>query len=88
MPSFGKDTIRKFVANTSELKKLAARNFEDLLQVGIFLHLTCNNSLYLVNTVRDPCVRRSFTRAAQHCHLEIALHRRPLAWNGQIAIAF
>ncbi|KZP06410.1 hypothetical protein FIBSPDRAFT_764436 [Athelia psychrophila] len=35
MPSFGKDTIRKFVANTSELKKLAARNFEDLLQCAI-----------------------------------------------------
>lgn len=40
MPSFGKDTIRRFVANTSELKKLAARNFEDLLQV-------CTSDLYI-----------------------------------------
>ena len=37
IPSFGKDTIRKFAANPSELKKLAARDFENLLQVCIIL---------------------------------------------------
>ena len=30
---FGKDTIRRFANNASQMKKLAARNFEDLLQV-------------------------------------------------------
>lgn len=34
MPTFGSDTIRKFCNNVSELKKLAARDFEDLLQVS------------------------------------------------------
>ncbi|GBE88316.1 hypothetical protein SCP_1301310 [Sparassis crispa] len=32
VPIFGQDTIRKFSANVSEMKKLAARNFEDILQ--------------------------------------------------------
>ena len=31
--TFGHGTIRKFAANSSEMKKLAARDFEDLLQV-------------------------------------------------------
>ncbi|KAG6904966.1 hypothetical protein DXG01_005923, partial [Tephrocybe rancida] len=32
IPTFGRDTIRKFAANTSELKRLGARDFADLLQ--------------------------------------------------------
>jgi hypothetical protein len=35
MPTFGQDTIQRFSSNTSELKKLAARNYEDFLQVRI-----------------------------------------------------
>lgn len=35
IPTFGRDTIRRFTSNTSELKKMAARNYEDFLQVGI-----------------------------------------------------
>lgn len=34
VPTFGKATIRKFSSNASSMKKLAARDFEDLLQVG------------------------------------------------------
>jgi hypothetical protein len=33
IPTFGRDTIRRFANNVSEMKKLAARDFEDLLQV-------------------------------------------------------
>lgn len=33
MPTFGRDTIRRFASNTSEMKKMAARDFEDILQV-------------------------------------------------------
>ena len=33
IPSFGRDTIRRFAANCSEMKKMAARDFENLLQV-------------------------------------------------------
>ncbi|KZP02363.1 hypothetical protein FIBSPDRAFT_905925, partial [Athelia psychrophila] len=32
VPSFGRDTIRRFSSNVSELKCLAARDYEDLLQ--------------------------------------------------------
>jgi hypothetical protein len=32
-PTFGPAIIRKFSANSSEMKRMAARNFEDLLQV-------------------------------------------------------
>jgi hypothetical protein len=34
MPTFGFDTIRLFANNASEMKKLAARDFEDPLQVS------------------------------------------------------
>lgn len=33
VPTFGRGTIRRFSNNVSEMKKLAARDFEDLLQV-------------------------------------------------------
>jgi hypothetical protein len=33
VPTFGRDTIRKFSSNSSEMKKMAARDFEDILQV-------------------------------------------------------
>ncbi|KAG6914252.1 hypothetical protein DXG01_001450 [Tephrocybe rancida] len=32
VPTFGRDTIRRFSRNASELKKMAARDYEDLLQ--------------------------------------------------------
>lgn len=33
MPTFGVSTIRRFSTNSSEMKKMAAHNFEDILQV-------------------------------------------------------
>ena len=35
VPTFGSSTIRRFSENASGMKKLAARNFEDLLQVRL-----------------------------------------------------
>ena len=35
MPTFGSSTIRCFAMNASKMKKLAARDFEDLLQVSL-----------------------------------------------------
>jgi hypothetical protein len=35
VPTFGRSTIRHFSENASGMKKLAARNFEDLLQVRL-----------------------------------------------------
>ena len=36
VPTFGRGTIRHFDSNASGMKKLAARDYEDLLQVHIF----------------------------------------------------
>lgn len=35
IPTFGRSTIRKFSQNASGMKKMAARNYEDLLQVSL-----------------------------------------------------
>ena len=37
IPTFGRSTIRTFHRNASAMKKLAARDFEDLLQVYFYL---------------------------------------------------
>jgi hypothetical protein len=42
MPTFGLSTIRKFANNASEMKKLAARDFEDLLQVRTWIVASIN----------------------------------------------
>lgn len=34
VPSFGRDTIRRFANDVSDLKQLAARDYEDILQVS------------------------------------------------------
>jgi hypothetical protein len=34
---FGNGVIRKFANNTSEMKRLAARDFEDILQVFVLI---------------------------------------------------
>ena len=36
MSTFGRGTIRRFPSNVSEMKKMAARDFEDILQVRNF----------------------------------------------------
>ena len=33
-PTFGRDTIRKITYKVSDMKQLAARDYEDILQVG------------------------------------------------------
>ncbi len=38
VPTFGRDTIRRFANNVSELKKLGARDYENLLQVLFHKH--------------------------------------------------
>lgn len=36
VPTYGNGVIRRFTNNTSEMKKLAARDFEDILQARLF----------------------------------------------------
>ena len=47
IPTFGRDTIRKFVKNVSGMSKLAARDFEDLLQVYQSFAVTFTVCLWL-----------------------------------------
>jgi hypothetical protein len=63
IPTFGRSTIRKFHTNTSEMKRLAARNFEDILQV------CCGSSIYqcelmtlrsTISSVRSRYLKASF----------------------------
>lgn len=37
VPTFGRDTIRRFRRNVSDLQKMAARDYEDILQVSHLL---------------------------------------------------
>jgi hypothetical protein len=65
--SFGADTIRKFSTNTSELKKLAARDFENLLQACYSL---ADNSWLLItaqcaNAVFDGLLPEPHNRKVQ-----------------------
>jgi hypothetical protein len=38
VPTFGRDSVRRFSNNVSELKRLAARDYENLLQVRVLLY--------------------------------------------------
>ena len=44
IPPFGNGTIQKFHSNVSEMKRLAGRDWEDILQVNSQLHNSYNSS--------------------------------------------
>ncbi len=50
MPTFGRDTIRRFSNSVSELKKLGARDYENILQV--FQKNSKNLALSLICTFK------------------------------------
>ena len=60
VPPFGRSTIRKFHNNASAMKKLAARDFEDLLQVYFIFFNPVAYCLYYL--VRYPRFRGPFAR--------------------------
>jgi len=45
LPTFGSSVIQKFANNTSEMKKLAAHDFKDILQVSFHCSSFCVGSL-------------------------------------------
>ena len=53
---FGRDMIRWFSMNVSEMKRLAAYDFEDLLQVCNSSVATCRIPTDLSSAVRSPSV--------------------------------
>ncbi len=61
VPSFGRDSIRRFTNNVSELNKLGARDYENLLQVRLFrlyrdvAIVSDALGIILIQTVFDPC---------------------------------
>jgi hypothetical protein len=60
MPTFGSSTIRRFANNASEMKKLAARDFEDLLQVSDMIWLFQEAIvLKMPPSVQYSCLRRT-----------------------------
>ena len=61
MPTFGHSTIRRFCTNTSEMKKLAARNYEDILQV-------CNTGIIEPNLTELPSRSVLYLRS-RDCYL-------------------
>ena len=48
--AFGRSTIQKFSNDVSAMKKLAGRDFEDLLQVCNVLQLSCISPCNVLNT--------------------------------------
>jgi hypothetical protein len=47
MPTFGRDTIRKISSSASEQKKMAARDYEDYLQVYLMHYLSQSHMLII-----------------------------------------
>ena len=53
VPTFGRDTIRQFANNISKLKKLAACDFEDILQVSYILQYSFDIFRFIASTDCD-----------------------------------
>ncbi|KAG2336702.1 hypothetical protein BDR05DRAFT_896368 [Suillus weaverae] len=69
VPTFSRGTIRKFSENASGMKKLTARDFEDLLQVcfliALRLHTDTTLSFLDTSTTRIGKILRRFSRETE-----------------------
>ncbi|KAI0349066.1 hypothetical protein OH77DRAFT_1499676 [Trametes cingulata] len=69
VPTFGRDTIRRFGTNVADLKKMAARDFEDMVQCAIPVFEG------LLPTAHDRLVRQMLFRLATwHALAKLRLH--------------
>jgi hypothetical protein len=60
VPTFGNGVIRAFADNTSEMKKMAARDFEDILQVvPTYTELFFTQFSDRLSSVFHTCIRRA-----------------------------
>ena len=59
LPNFG-DSIRKFTSNASEMKKLAARDLENLLQVCFNISALFSNIFIVIFSVLSPFLKASY----------------------------
>ncbi|KAJ3524831.1 hypothetical protein NM688_g8496 [Phlebia brevispora] len=69
VPTFGRNTIRRFTSNTSDMKKLAARDFEDMLQVALLVFEGLLDEPY--NTIILDVL---FTLAMWHALAKLRIH--------------
>ncbi|TFK81828.1 hypothetical protein K466DRAFT_648231 [Polyporus arcularius HHB13444] len=70
IPTFGRDTVRRFGPNISAMKKLAARDFEDILQCAYFTF-----DGLLADTAHDKIVMKMiFVLATWHALAKLRLH--------------
>jgi hypothetical protein len=71
VPTFGRSTIRRFSTNASEMKKLAARNYEDLLQVRLASSMPAlgppNRFISVPYPFSTACYLNHITKPSPHC---------------------
>ena len=88
IPTFGRGTIRCFADDVSDMKKLAGRDFEDILQVNPFttIFLRPDRSISTATTVYYPCIRRPSAQGSQRhragppvrtCNMVVLLTAQP-----------
>ncbi|KAF9472386.1 hypothetical protein BDN70DRAFT_900592 [Pholiota conissans] len=70
VPTFGRSTIRKFTENASAMKKMAARNYEDLLQCA----LPVFDGLFVTSEHDKDISSLLFTLAEWHCLAKLRMH--------------
>ena len=70
IPTFGRSTIRRFHNNASAMKKLAARDFEDLLQCA----LPAFEGLFATRAHNTAIQDLVFTLAEWHANAKLRLH--------------
>ena len=86
MLTFGHDTIRKLPKNVSELSKLAARDYEDILQVRVTT--TAQKPLIDYIQVLNPGIRWSISQRGQQEHRRTPVSACYLACLRQTAPAY
>ena len=85
MPTFNGDTIRKLPDKVSELSKLAARDYEDILQVRE--STVAQQPMINQAQVLNSGIRWTISRAGQQEHQRAPVSTRYLARLRQIALA-
>ena len=81
IPPFGVDGIRKIRSNRSELKKMTAHDYEDMLQVGVIASI-----LNLTDIIHIVCYIHFLWSSAwtpQYIHSQALIWISPLAWSCQ-----
>ncbi|KIM86284.1 hypothetical protein PILCRDRAFT_4798 [Piloderma croceum F 1598] len=69
IPSFGRDTICRFSANSSEMKKMTAHDFENLLQCSIVIF-----EGLLPEPHNQAVMKLLFTMAHWHALAKLCMH--------------